>query len=73
VEVDRGGVQVAGEKPVAKLIGTDGNIFAVLGVAREALRHAGQHDKARELGAKVMSCGSYDEALVIIMDYVDVQ
>ena len=59
-------------KPRVKLVGTDGNIFAVLGVAVNALREAGQAEKADELKEKVFHLrGDYYQALAIILDYVD--
>lgn len=60
-------------KPVAKLIGADSNIFNLLGIASQALKRAGQRDKAKEMATKVFTSGSYDEALSIITDYVDAE
>lgn len=60
-------------KPVAKLIGEDGNIFNLIGIASRSLKAAGQKDKATEMSQRVMSSGSYDEALSIIMEYVEVE
>jgi hypothetical protein len=39
---------------------------------REALRKAGQADKAKELQGEVFTAGSYDEALRIMSTYCDV-
>ncbi|MEK6526634.1 MAG: hypothetical protein AABZ22_07160, partial [Nitrospirota bacterium] len=58
-------------KPSVKLVGTDGNIFAVVGRCARALREAGQADKAKELTESVSKARSYDEALGICMRYVD--
>jgi len=58
-------------KPRAKLIGTDSNVFNIMGVASRALKAAGLHDKATEMCDRVMSSTSFDEALSIIMEYVD--
>lgn len=60
-------------KPKCKLIGQDGNIFNLIGIASRSLRHAGLADKAKEMSEKVTHCGSYTEALSIIMDYVEVE
>ena len=60
-------------KPRCKLIGEDGNIFNLVGVAARSLRHAGLTDKAKEMSEKVYNSGSYSEALSIIMDYVEVE
>lgn len=60
-------------KPRCKLIGEDGNIFNLIGVAASALRKAGLADKATEMSTKVMQSKSYEEALSIIMEYVNVE
>ena len=60
-------------KPRCKLIGQDGNIFNLIGVAARSLRHAGLADKATEMSQKVMQSQSYTEALSIIMEYVEVE
>lgn len=61
------------KKPKAKLIGADGNIFNLIGIASRSLKRAGQNDKATEMLERVMNSGSYDEALSIIMEYVEVE
>ena len=61
------------KKPKAKLIGADGNIFNLIGIASRSLKIAGQNDKVTEMSERVMSSGSYDEALSIIMEYVEVE
>ena len=65
-------VNVEVKKPKAKLIGADGNIFNLIGIASRSLKRAGQNYKATEMSESVMSSGSYDEALSIIMEYVEV-
>ena len=59
-------------KPRCKLIGEDGNIFNLIGLASRALRNAGFADKATEMSNKVIRCSSYEQALAVIMDYVEV-
>ena len=66
-------VNVEVKKPKAKLIGVDGNIFNLIGIASRSLKRAGQNDKATEMSKRVMNSGSYDEALSIIMEYVEVE
>lgn len=61
------------KKPKAKLIGANGNIFNLMGIASRSLKAAGQSDKATEMSQRVMSSGSYDKALSIIMEYVEVE
>ena len=58
-------------KPRCKLVGEDGNIFAILGRVRQALKESGQPEQADEVTERVTQAGSYQEALQIIMEYVD--
>jgi hypothetical protein len=37
------------KKPRCKLIGQDGNVFNLIGIARRTLSRAGQDDKAKEM------------------------
>lgn len=59
-------------KPVVQLSGEDGNIFFIVGRVRRALKKAGL-DTAEEMSTKVMAAGSYDEALQVVMQYVEVE
>ena len=59
------------DKPHVKLVGTDGNIFAVVGRCKQALEHAGQPHQAKELVRRAFKATSYDEALGICLEYVD--
>lgn len=61
------------EKPVVKFSGANGNVFNLLSIATVALRKADQLDKAHLMQAEVMGSGSYDEALQIMMKYVEVK
>ncbi len=60
-------------KPKCKLIGEDGNIFFILGRVSKVLKETGKADHAKECSGRVMNSGSYDEALRIIMEYVEVE
>lgn len=60
-------------RPAVKLTGTDGNVFALIGECRKALKAAGQADRANELSQKVFDCKSYDEALALMGEYVEVE
>jgi len=51
----------------------DGNIFAVLGFAHRAMRRAGKRTEADEMQARVLASSSYDKALLIIFEYVEVR
>ena len=59
-------------KPKCKLIGKDGNIFNLVGIASRTLRENGLRDQASDMEERVFNSESYDEALSIIMDYVEV-
>lgn len=56
-----------------KLIGEDGNVFNIIGIVSKALRREGLGEMAKEYAEKVMKSGSYDEALQITMEYVEVE
>ena len=60
-------------KPVCKLVGEDGNIFNLIGIAARALKTAGEPEKAEEMKQRVLKSGSYDEALRVIMEFVEVE
>ena len=62
------------EKPPCPLIGQDGNIFNLVGIAARTLRKAGLRDQAKELTHRIFSgeCHSYGEALCLIGEYVTI-
>lgn len=60
------------EKPDCPLIGQDGNIFNLMGIASRTLRQNGMSDQAEEMCGRISQSGSYYEALHIIMDYVNI-
>jgi hypothetical protein len=59
-------------KPKCKLSGTDGNIFALGARASRALRTAGQAAEAKEMQRRIIESRSYDEALAVIAEYVEI-
>ncbi|MBC8587482.1 hypothetical protein CLLI_15370 [Clostridium liquoris] len=59
-------------KPRCKLIGEDGNIFNLMGIASRTLKKAGMKDKADEMVKRIMESGSYIEALAVISEYVEI-
>ena len=65
--------QTEATKPTCKLIGADGNVFNLIGLAVRALKKANQADKASEMSKKCFSSGSYSEVLKIIGEYVDIE
>ena len=60
-------------KPACKLGGTDGNVFAIIGTVRRALRRAGLDGRATEFVQKAFGAKSYDEVLGLCHEYVDVR
>ena len=60
------------KKPDCKLIGEDGNIFNLMGIASRTLRENGMMEEAAEMRDRVRASGSYDEALCIIGEYVNI-
>ena len=60
------------KKPKCKLIGQDGNVFNLIGLARKALKAKGMTTEAVEMSERCFKAGSYGEALTIIMEYVEV-
>ena len=63
------------DKPTCKLIGENGNIFNLIGIASRTLKQSGLKEQAEEMQKRIMNgeAGSYDEALQIIMEYVEVE
>ena len=59
-------------KPDCKLIGEDGNIFNLMARASRTLRENDLSEEAKEMRERITSCGSYDEALCIIGEYVNI-
>lgn len=59
------------QKPVAPLLGAQGDIYNLLCIANRTLRGAGQQEQAEQMWRIVMSSGSYFSALTIIGEYVN--
>ena len=59
-------------KPIVRLIGGDGNAFAIIGKVRRALVAAGQHEEAERFMREATS-GDYNRLLATVMDYVEVE
>ncbi len=62
------------QKPDCKLIGEDGNIFNLMGIASRSLKENGRKEKASEMAQRITGgdCNSYSEALSIIGEYVNI-
>lgn len=61
-------------KPDCPLIGENGNIFNLIGVASRTLRKHGLDVQAEEMRQRIMGgeCHDYHEALSVIEDYVNI-
>ena len=60
------------QKPDCPLIGADGNIFNLMGIASRTLKDNGMNEEAAEMRERITSSGSYDAALCIIGEYVNI-
>lgn len=60
------------QKPDCPLIGQDGNIFNLMGIAAQTLRRAGLDEQATEMLDRVRESGSYYQALGVIGEYVNI-
>lgn len=61
------------QRPAMKLVGEDGNIFAILGRASRLLRENGQQEQAKEMTNRVFRSVDYYSALNIISEYVQTE
>lgn len=62
------------EKPDCALIGENGNIFNLMGIAARTLREHGMEAQAEEMKTRITGggCRSYEEALEVIGQYVTI-
>jgi len=60
------------QKPKCKLVGQDGNVFNLIGLASRTLKDSGLSEQVKEMTEKCFNSHSYDEALSVITQYVDV-
>lgn len=67
-----GFVNEATQKPDCPLIGQNSNIYNLVGIASQTLKENGMAEQAKEMRDKVFASGSYDEALCILGDYVNI-
>lgn len=59
------------KRPMCPIIGADGNIFNLLGIASKTLKDNGMAEEAKEMYSRVTSSDNYNKALCIIAEYVD--
>ena len=60
------------DKPKCPLIGANGNIYNLLGMASRTLRENGMREQAKEMQSRITASGSYSEALNILGEYVEI-
>ena len=75
VDIELGGPlqeQQQNGKPDCPLIGEDSNIFHLMAVASRTLKENGMTEQAREMRQRIEQSHSYDSALSIISDYVNI-
>lgn len=60
-------------KPKCKVVGENGNIFNLMGIASRTLKRAGLREEAEEMVDRITKSASYLEALAIISEYVDIE
>ena len=72
LEVVHEGKNQEQKKPDCPLIGQNGNIYNLLGIAARTLREHDRKDQAEEMTDRVFASGSYEEALCIIGEYVNI-
>ena len=60
-------------RPLCPLLGQDGNIFHLMGIAARVLRQNGMAAEAKEMADRVHKSSNYYEALGIISEYVETE
>lgn len=60
-------------KPTVKLVGEDGNVFAIIGRVSRALKKAGKPEKSKEFTTKAFKCASYQEVLSLLLEFVNAE
>lgn len=68
-------IRYGDEKPECKLIGENGNIFNLIALASKCLTEHNMKEQAEEMKERIIEKGeahSYEEAIAIIMEYVNI-
>jgi len=66
-----GHVPFGPNRPRCRLVGKDGNVFAIIAAVKQALRDAGQHEAASAFVQQAFRCKSYDHVLALLVEYVE--
>lgn len=48
------------KRPKCPIIGENGNIFNIMGIASKTLKHSGMTEESKEMCSRVTSAGSYE-------------
>lgn len=60
------------KKPSCSLIAQDGNIFDMVGIATRVLHGYGMGTRVQEMTDRIFASGSYEEAVEVISEYVNI-
>ena len=60
-------------RPIVKLVGENGNAFAIMGRVSKALKRAGADKEYIDKYLNESMSGDYDHLLGVAMEYVDAQ
>ena len=61
------------DKPVVKLIGQDGNAFAIMGRVKQVLRRSGADREYIDKYLSEATSGDYNHLLAVSMKYVEIE
>ena len=62
------------EKPIAKVVGENGNVFNLIAVCRRALYKAGKQESFEKMQERIFSeAKSYEESLRIMSEYCELR
>lgn len=64
-------VREVNKKPKAPIVGADGNVFNLIGICSQALKRVGYYDQAKEMTNRVTNSHSYEDALSIMLEYIE--
>lgn len=60
------------QKPDCALIGQNGNIYNLVGIASRTLKDSGFREEAEKMSSRALSAGDYYKAISIIEEYVNI-
>jgi len=55
-----------------KLVGEDGNVFNLMAIITREMKKHGYQNEVKEFIDEVTKCKSYDEALIVMLKWVNV-